>query len=606
MYRATQRGEELSAEQRERLAAGRHEAVARELRSAGKSAAAGWVLEQIWDFEGALAAYLEAGQGLDSLRVALEVRDPESFEKALKTVENGSESDRRGAIELLKHRGRHLDIARLLESDTSRVDDRADALRDGGDKLAAAVTLAQAGRVAQALASLGPLDGPGQIPAHALAARLAWELGDAEATVRHAQVALRGGYRAPDTEALQRLLGRALASLGHDLAAQIAARGLEPESAAEPKLHGRYLVRRTLPSTVAGAAYEGIDRVTLQEVEIHLLLADYQEGAIDETLRGALDAFAHRALAAHHLAHPAIRPIVRIDPDAGVLVLPHAEGPSLRAAIRAPGLAKQATRARALITFLVQGLTAAHRRGIVHGSLLPSQIVSDAVGRPLLGPFGADALAGLAATRTGSLTEMLTITAPECRRGAPATTASDIYSIGALFAALLCGDLEGNIESIATPERALIEAALADDPDSRPDAQTLLKMLRVPVACARDLRPHYQGTGDTATEHERIAATAGREVVTASASWPEPLLDELASLDHPWIQPILDRDGPHFVVAAWPPACRSLSADQGPDQAPLDLSAELRAAIASRRVAGAWVLAPGGAKMLSLSVLLPH
>ncbi len=605
MYRATQRGDELSAEQRERLAAGRHEAVARELRSAGKSAAAGWVLEQIWDFEGALAAYLEAGLGLDSLRVALEVPNPENFERALKLVEGSSDGDRRAATELLKRRGRHLDIARLLASDSSRIDDRALALRDGGDKLAAAIALAEAGRVAEALSSLGPLDTPGQIPARALAARLAWELGDAEATVRHAQVALRGGYSATDTDELQRLLGRALASLGHDLAAQIAARGLEPESAETPQLHGRYLVRRTLPSTFAGAAYEGIDRVTLQEIEIHLLLADYQEGAIDESLRRALDAFAQRALAAHRLAHPAIRPIMRIDPDAGVLVLPHAEGPSLRAAIRAPGLAKQATRARALITFLVQGLAAAHRLGIVHGSLLPSQIVSDAAGRPLLGPFGADALAGLAATRTGSLTEMLTITAPECRRGEAATTASDIYSIGALFAALLCGDLEGELSSIAAPERALIDATLADDANARPDAQALLKMLKIPVADARDLRPRYQDTGEGAAEFERITTTAGRELVTAAATWPEPLLDELASLDHPWIQPILDRDGPHFVVAAWPPSCIP-SADQGPGGAPQGPSPALRAAIESRLRADAWVLAPGGAKMLSLAAILPR
>ncbi|HGG56248.1 MAG TPA: hypothetical protein ENK31_00445, partial [Nannocystis exedens] len=253
MYRARQRDDELSAEQRERLAAGRHEAVARELHSAGKAAAAGWVLEQIWDFEGALAAYLEAGLGLDSLRVALEVPDPTSFERALKIIKDAPDGERQAAIEMLKRRGRHLDIARLLESDSSSIDARALALRQGGDKLAAARTLAEAGQVAQALSSLGPLKGPGQVPARALAARLAWELGDAEATARHAQAALREGYSAADTDDLERLLGRALASLGHDLAAQIAAHGLEPESA-RSQLHGRYHVRRTLPSTIAGAA----------------------------------------------------------------------------------------------------------------------------------------------------------------------------------------------------------------------------------------------------------------------------------------------------------------------------------------------------------------
>ena len=96
MYRPRDRSAELSAEQRQRLAVGRHESVARELRGAGKTAAAGWVLEQIWDFEGALAAYLDAELGLDALRVALEVRDPERYERALAVVRAGSDGDRRG------------------------------------------------------------------------------------------------------------------------------------------------------------------------------------------------------------------------------------------------------------------------------------------------------------------------------------------------------------------------------------------------------------------------------------------------------------------------------------------------------------------------------
>ena len=100
--------------------------------------------------------------------------------------------------------------------------------------------------------------------------------------------------------------------------------------------------------------------------------------------------------------------------------------------------------------------------------------------------------------------------------------------------------------------------------------------------------------------------TAGREVVTAATTWPEPLLDELASLDHPWIQPILDRDGPHFVLAAWPPSCHRMGADQGPANAPLGPSPALQAAITSRLHADAWVLTPGGAKMLSLAASLPR
>ncbi|MFY0532485.1 hypothetical protein [Nannocystis pusilla] len=97
--------------------------------------------------------------------------------------------------------------------------------------------------------------------------------------------------------------------------------------------------------------------------------------------------------------------------------MPWEAGNNLRALIRPPGM--PLPRARALIAFLLEGLAAAHARGLVHGSLLPAQLVCDAAGRPLLGPFGADAIAGLIATRTGALEELLTITAPEVRAGGP-------------------------------------------------------------------------------------------------------------------------------------------------------------------------------------------
>ena len=124
-------------------------------------------------------------------------------------------------------------------------------------------------------------------------------------------------------------------------------------------------------------------------------------------------------------------------PAAGLLILPHAEGPPLRELLRPPGM--PAARARALLSFLLSGLVAAHERGLVHGSLLPAQIVCDAAGRPLLGPFGADEIAGLVATRTGALEELLTITAPELRGGGAPTAASDVYGAAALFVALRTG-----------------------------------------------------------------------------------------------------------------------------------------------------------------------
>lgn len=606
IYRPRDRKDELSPEQQQRLAAGRHEAVARELRATGKAAAAGWVLEQIWDFEGALACYLEAQLGLDALRVALEVRDPAGLEKALEAALRGPAGERREAIAILERRGRHLEAARLMAASADPVEDQAEALRRGGDPLGAAELLAGHGRVAAALTSLGHLtEETGHASARGLAARLAWELGDAEATVRHAQVALRAGYDRLDRGLIQQLLGRALAALGHDLAAQIALADVD-EGGAPLTIPGRYQVRRTLPPSICGSAYAGIDRVTLQEVEIHLLLADYQDAAVGPELHEALARFAQRAQAAVRLAHPAIRGIVRLDPEAGILVLPHPEGPELGSLIRPPGMASTPTRARALISYLVEGLAAAHAVGLCHGSILPSQIVCDAAGRPLLGPFGADELAGLAATRTGALEEVLTITAPERRAGAAATMASDIYSVGALFAALLSGELAGDLSRIGEAERALIAAATAERPEDRCDARSLLAALRVRAADARELHAEADELAGARTVDDRLGL-AGGVVLTAADAWSDAELDALASADHPAIQPILDREGRRFVVAPWPLTCRPAAPGESPPHALPGLGGPLAVTIAARQAASTtpvWMRVPGGAWMLSLEALL--
>ncbi|MBK8264107.1 MAG: hypothetical protein IPK80_22560 [Nannocystis sp.] len=606
MYRPRDRLEELTPEQRQRLSAGRHESVARELSGAGNHAAAGWVLEQIWDFEGAYAAYLAADLGLDAVRVALELRDPTALSRALTALSRASDGQRREAAELLTRRGRHLEAAALLPPQPADIDARALALQRGGDPLAAAELLVDSGRPQRALVLLQPLlDGRVHAAAHALAARIGASLGDLEAAVRHAQIALRAGYDRPDRPELHRVLAHALAALGHDLAAQIALASVDDDGITEAATPGRYHVRRTLSACFAGAAYAGVDRVTLQEVEIHLLLADLQEGAIGPELQAALTRFAQRAEAAARLGHPAIRPILRLDVEAGLLVLPRAEGAALSAQLQPPGRSLTPTRARALIAFLLEGLEAAHQRGLVHGSILPSQIATDAAGRPLLGPFGADHLAGLTATRTGALEEVLVLTAPERRLGAPATVASDIYSVAAIFAALLSGEIGGDLARLSPRDRALIDDALSPDPGARPDATALLRRLRGYAADPRDLRGG-PAADPNALADERLRGAADL-IVLAAETWPLGHLEELSAADHPWIQPILDRDGRRLALAPWPAHCeRARPHDHPvlPAEAEERLTPALRAAISARLSADAWVKAPGGAWMLALDRLL--
>ena len=74
---------ELTDQERERLTDGFHDEVAESLRTRGRPDMAAWVREQIWDWDGALADYLAAGQRIDALRVAVESGAAAHLDRAL-------------------------------------------------------------------------------------------------------------------------------------------------------------------------------------------------------------------------------------------------------------------------------------------------------------------------------------------------------------------------------------------------------------------------------------------------------------------------------------------------------------------------------------------
>jgi serine/threonine protein kinase len=647
---------QLDPSLRRRLDAGEHEAVARELAEAERFAEAGAVLEQIWDFRGAALHYLRAPALLDALRTAIEDGTPPTLAAVFEALaaRRGDLELLRSAAELLERRGRHQDAARALELAQADPEDRAAALAKAGDRLAAAQALAEAGLPRRALELLGPLetsatyvdpnrDGFATLPSHprehALAAALCWDLGDAEGTARHAQHARRAGAVEGELgRGVRNLLARALASLGHDLAGQLVLAESdehEPErSPLELAPHGRFRVTATLSAPFAGAAYVGVDRVSLQEVELHLLLAEYGEHEPPgPAVHAALERFAETAERANALAHPAIRPILRIEARDGLLVMPRRDGPVLRSLIRPPGLEQATARARSMIAFMLDGLAAGHAVGLVHGSLLPSQIVCDALGRPLLGPFGAHHLTGLVATRTGGLEELLSITPPEQRSNAAPTQAGDIYMVGALWAALLTGRFLGpqvRLDELPGSERGELGPMLADDPHARPTARELLGRLRTPIGDLSELAdPNGRGPApeDSMRGGWRLDPRLGRAVeVIAAESWTDTELDLLCTTRNPWLQNILDREGRAFRLAAWPEGCRKLDAEvdvasvldplalellspAGEPNAPEGDASQaanqaLRRAISSRLDGAAIVVTPAGELMLALDRLL--
>ncbi|NBB93211.1 MAG: protein kinase [Gammaproteobacteria bacterium] len=117
-------------------------------------------------------------------------------------------------------------------------------------------------------------------------------------------------------------------------------------------------------------------------------------------------------------------------------------------------------RARAqLVGTLCWAVHHAHRRGLIHGDIKPSNVLVDDSGRPRLVDFGISRLRRAGPGSSYGMTP--DYASPEQREGAELTTASDIWQLGRLLEDLL------DTEAPAPDTDAIIQRATRDAPEER-------------------------------------------------------------------------------------------------------------------------------------------
>ncbi|MBW0274654.1 hypothetical protein ATM97_17485 [Nocardia sp. MH4] len=190
------------------------------------------------------------------------------------------------------------------------------------------------------------------------------------------------------------------------------------------------------------------------------------------------------------------------------LVMPyHARG-SLEQRIHAVGPLDWAATLR-LGVKMAGALETAHRAGILHRDVKPSNILLSDYNEPELTDFGIARIQGGFHTTTGVVTGSPAFAAPEVLRGAQATTAADVYGLGATLFCALTGHVAyerrvgeqvlsqflrvsaqpgPDLTDQDVPEevRAVIEHAMAPDPADRPDSA---------AAFGAELREAQRSTG---------------------------------------------------------------------------------------------------------------
>ncbi|MFT3766354.1 MAG: protein kinase [Minicystis sp.] len=327
--------------------------------------------------------------------------------------------------------GRPADGARALEA----------ALRmrptDAAARLALGRLLARHGRTEAAVKTLQALDpaAPERARALPLLRRCLVELGLAEAaqTLHDEMVRLGVADEAPDSEPLARPV--------HADATRADAPAARPGGAL---ILGRYETVREIAATPHARVIEAVDRVNGERVAVKLLA-----GTGGESGRDALFRFEREARALAQLRHPNVVPLRAYHPEGPAIVLAWMSGGSLVDRLRGEPAAP--ARAVEIACALLSALGEAHRLGILHRDVKPSNVLFDDVGAARLSDFGAAHLGDLSSTATAGAIGTFSYMSPEQRLGRPASIASDVYGVGVLLAELLTGEAPGPVQDGLDP-----------------------------------------------------------------------------------------------------------------------------------------------------------
>ena len=292
---------------------------------------------------------------------------------------------------------------------------------------------------------------------------------------------------------------------------------------------GKYEILRTLGQGAMGEVYLAHHPAIGREVAIKTILG----AARGEEVEGR---FRREAEAAGQLNHPNLVTIFDFDKDGEVLflVMEYVKGDDLEDLIK--GSVLSPSQVLEVLAQVCDGLSHAHRNGIIHRDIKPSNIRVIRDGKQLLAKvmdFGIARMEDSNLTATGIVMGTVSYMAPEYIRLGHATPQSDLFAVGVMLYECLTGrkPFAGDntttilfkivsdapapldlslIHGISPSVRLILDQALAKDPAARfQTAADLAKALR---AC-KD--PSWTGTLEEATamiaRHQVEAAGEGTQ-----------------------------------------------------------------------------------------------
>jgi serine/threonine-protein kinase len=295
------------------------------------------------------------------------------------------------------------------------------------------------------------------------------------------------------------------------------------------KIAGRYRIVSLIGHGGMGEVYRADDLKLGSPVALKFLQPRFSEDA------RALEYFLNEVRLSRRIAHPNVCRMYDIAEADGrhFICMEYVDGEDLQSLLRRIGRLPR-DRAIEVGRQICLGLSAAHDKGVLHRDLKPSNVMIDGRGQVRITDFGLAVPTAEPTEEGGALAGTPAYMAPELLAGAPASVASDVYSLGLVLYELFTGQRvhssesateSGRVDAGARPrlpsdfvanidpdvERIILQC-LEHDPQQRPPSARA-------VAAGLGGRPLLEAAllAGTTPSPDLVASAEDRNEITRSA-----------------------------------------------------------------------------------------